>query len=360
MATGYSCPSDPGFCYFDVGNDGCFDGGTDTGPINNDLEAGTYPVGPLIGGSIVCPPAGKKLALAGPAAWTTAAGGDVLLFSKKIISPTPAALTITSGRDVVLSSVLRTHDLTVTASADVHVLGKVIAVATQQLGVPDVTVTAGGNVSVGPRGVFKQGDILLETSSGGDIFLLDKSAIHSKNGPVRIVAGGALTASNFKASGGFVEISGQSVDATGHTKIKTKPGVIDVLATGAVQFERLTAVGKGDFSQLSIEGGTVEIGSPGSGGVVRTSRLSFPADLDIDAVGHVGLDELKARVGRALIDTTGTTVSLTNSSFSLAKNPGVAPPEVEITAGAGSTCDVSETTTTDMTLIVNCDSVVGP
>ena len=75
-AAEYTCPSDPGFCYFDVGNDGCFDGGTDAGPINADLEAGAFPpVGPPDPGSIVCPPSVKKLAVTGPASWETAVGG---------------------------------------------------------------------------------------------------------------------------------------------------------------------------------------------------------------------------------------------------------------------------------------------
>lgn len=360
-AAEYPCPSDPGFCYFDVGNDGCFDGGTDLGPINSDLEAGTYPpVGPPAVGSIVCPPSVKKLVLQGPASWTTAAGGDVLLYGKKVISPSLASVSITSGRDVLLCSTFRTHDFSAVASRDVVLTGKLVTVQ-GQAGVPMVTLTAStGDLSVGPKGVIRQGDILLETPGGGNISVLDRSSVQSKNGPVRVVSGGTLSSSDLKVSAGQIDLSAQSIDASGRTKLKTNPGVINIVAVGAVEFERLTADGKGPFSEINIEGNTVAIGLPGQGGVVRSSNLKAPSELEIDASGHVGLDELNVRVGRALIDTVGTTVDVTNSAFELAKKPGAAPPEVQITAGAGSTCVVAGSTFVEMTLVANCDTVIGP
>ncbi len=56
LALEYPCPSDPGFCYRDVGNDGCFDGGVDDGPIKAEIE-GQFSFPPFPDpGSIVCPP----------------------------------------------------------------------------------------------------------------------------------------------------------------------------------------------------------------------------------------------------------------------------------------------------------------
>ncbi len=64
LAAEYPCPSDPGFCYRDIGNDGCFDSGTDVGPITAAIEASSTPSAP-IPGSIVCPPSVSSLAPSG-------------------------------------------------------------------------------------------------------------------------------------------------------------------------------------------------------------------------------------------------------------------------------------------------------
>ena len=68
----YGCGSDPGFCYRDVGGDGCYDAGTDEASIDGALtDAGGYEA---TTGSIVCPPSVKKLVGAGESmSWTVPA-----------------------------------------------------------------------------------------------------------------------------------------------------------------------------------------------------------------------------------------------------------------------------------------------
>src|SRR6185436_14403237 len=86
FALDYNCPTDPGFCYLDVGNDGCFDSGTDVGPIDDQLETGDFPSppGPPDPGSIVCPPRVKTLTTTNGIDWHTAAGGSILLHAARI------------------------------------------------------------------------------------------------------------------------------------------------------------------------------------------------------------------------------------------------------------------------------------
>src|SRR6185369_16768742 len=76
----YPCPSDPGFCYRDFGDDGCFDVGVDDGPINDEIEAqSTFPGSPDPG-SIVCPPSVLELVATGGAMRLATATGSSILF----------------------------------------------------------------------------------------------------------------------------------------------------------------------------------------------------------------------------------------------------------------------------------------
>jgi len=85
-AAQYPCPSDPGFCYFDVGNDHCFDPQTDSGPIdealNSDFPAFGESPDP---GSMVCPPSVRNLSTLARS-WRTAPGGDVLLYAARLVN----------------------------------------------------------------------------------------------------------------------------------------------------------------------------------------------------------------------------------------------------------------------------------
>lgn len=79
IALDYPCPSDPGFCYFDRANDGCFDVGTDDAPSEAEfLQLPYYPF-PSEPGSVICPPSVTELKLF-RAFWRLEPGGEVLLY----------------------------------------------------------------------------------------------------------------------------------------------------------------------------------------------------------------------------------------------------------------------------------------
>lgn len=91
-AAEYPCPSDPGFCYLDVDSDGCFDEGTDDGPLDDRLSSGSFPPDgqrPDDSASIVCPPSVRELRIAPTerVTWLTGFGGHILLFGTTIRVP---------------------------------------------------------------------------------------------------------------------------------------------------------------------------------------------------------------------------------------------------------------------------------
>lgn len=100
-AAEYPCPSDPGFCYRDVANDGCFDSGVDEGPINDEIEGyEEFPVVPEPG-SIVCPPSVLELTPSDTSIrLETLPGSSIMLYGARII--TSGAFALVSGGEALV------------------------------------------------------------------------------------------------------------------------------------------------------------------------------------------------------------------------------------------------------------------
>lgn len=364
----YACPSDPGFCYLDVGHDGCFDAG-DAGPIDALLEAGIYAPP---SGSIICPPSVRKLKVLGRIDWETSTGGRIVLFDAKIRAEDFATvvagdrLFVGGGLNVRAPAGVTRIDLR--AAEDVEVSGKLktggrIEVASIS---GDVRLTErasaiglwGVRLSAPAGNVVLEGTLLrsnntswpgpvISASAGDDVLLTDVKAIAPSN----------------------VAFSGRNVVSDGKLVVKAKRAghvaqiFFDADPLGEVRIARLTAIaGTG----IAIDAGEVHIGLPGANGKIARSSLriakaiSFPASgpsgIELNAQGEVVLRSLLiSRFEEVDIATAGTRVELSDSR--ILDGPG-APGITNVTAGAGSTCDLTGSVFANNVLNTVCDTVV--
>lgn len=376
LALEYTCPSDPGFCYLDVANDGCFDAGTDTGPIDAMLEAGSFPDPsppgfelPADPGSIICPPSVGQLAPSGSVDWRTGVGGHVRLFEAEVLRPgdpgfSGEEVTIVSGGDLQLGEEIakRSGSVFLLASDDVVIHGSIRG------GQFVVIDSAGGSVWVGPkvRLQAKVGHVRLE--SGGDLTMEDKVLIQestSGTGSPQISAGGALTMANVKVkTKRRVQMAAASIRGLGKTTVRSTGGgavpptcEMDFSSdsAGSIWFDRLVLKGVG---QACFSGGSVRIGD----GVRRSKvtvkpALNGPHEVRVSVDGSVDLDRLSIVAPSVDITTSGTEVVVTDG---LLKATGGTPGTTTLTTGIGSTCDLTGTKLKNMTLSEDCGVLIGP
>ena len=364
LASEYTCPSDPGFCYFDVSNDGCFDMGVDAGPIDDDLEAGTFPaVGPPAPGSIVCPPSVGTLNVPVVVSWETAAGGSVLLHGTKVVG-SGGSIAIDSGAKLLIGGrVSNTGTLLFEAEGDVEIRGSLLMV----FGSSEVTIrSVAGSLSIGPRVKIKSG--VMEFDAAGQIELLDRVRLQrkSQNGSLlSFTTPGELIATNLGVTGaGTLDLEVGSLRMLGTTKTSLFRVVVE--ATGDVEIDHIKAVQKTSGGPAGFEvdssGGSVEIGRPGTNGKVRPSTIKVRGGVVVGASGDVVLDRVKMLVpgsvpGGDRLLTAGGNVVLTDS---LARGQPSLLKDTVLTAGGGATCDITDSKFLATNLVLNCDAVIGP
>jgi len=118
----YPCPSAPGFCYFDVASDRCFDSGTDVGPIGADLAAGDYP-NPL-------PPGAARAARD---AW-----GDRVSAERQEDRDVSPDMELVSGRDLAVADIKlrsltgRESTLLLRGERDARLAKKILQISTNE------------------------------------------------------------------------------------------------------------------------------------------------------------------------------------------------------------------------------------
>ncbi len=353
----YTCPSDPGFCYLDVGNDGCFDVGTDTGPIDEDLEAGSFPAAGVPGpGSIVCPPDSGNLKVAVVTTWESAPGGAILLYGTRVIGG-GGPISITSGARLFLGGrVSNTNAMSIQAEDDVEIGGSLLLNLSNS-GV-DVTSVLGGIV-IGPRVKIKAGGSTF--TAAGDIELRDRVTLQFKalnDLETDFVTPGNLTAQNLVSTGGSaLAFDVGNLELT--EKVKVNPSWFTVLATGTVRIDRIIQ----KTGEVDITAASIEIGLPGSNGKVRPSKLNTSQDIRMAATGDIQLDRVKMLAGSSFsgpdpIDlNAGGDVSVTDGVI---RSTPSKPRDVTLTAGTGFICDLTDTKFLSTNLTLNCDTVVGP
>jgi len=153
-------------------------------------------------------------------------------------------------------------------------------------------------------------------------------------------------------------IDGANVILRGKTRLKafaefSSPS--DITATaGDVTIDQLSL--KGD-RPVVISGTNVTIGVMENGKTPRSTLTQKNLTVDVLATDTIHIDNLAlSSVGDVTIDTTGTTVDLLASKLKGKK----ATPTITVSAGPGSTCDLTGTQVVGATLVTSCDTVIGP
>ena len=370
----YTCPTDPGFCYFDVANDGCFDSATDIGPIDAQLAAGPYPVPlppgtdlPTDPGSIVCPPKAKKIVLATGLDWRTAPGSHIRLFRTKLSCSDDCSLgfAMRSGGELFFDGKLTTKSdpfqdsfVHLEAQDDVWV-----GTVRQGKGVHDIdVVSATGDVVLAPKARFRASR--LNISSAGEIRMGTGARVDlaEHNQPPSVwTANGAITMTRptFLANRAGLSATGTSITIL--EKARFKP-----ITKRFPEFEFIATSGDVSIESFVIHPRTRTFSLTGNSIYMGTSARSSKARL-IELGGALLLsasDEIAIRRadlgGRTLsFETTGTEVSITDSRILGAKPPF--PNTATIQTGPGSTCDLAGTFVfPNIDLVENCGTILGP
>ena len=373
LAATYPCPSDPGFCYRDVADDGCFDAGTDEGPINTEIEMSSSfpPVPPP--GSIICPPSVKDLTASGSPPHirlATPAGSSILFYAARV--NTAGVFETMSGDRVLLGGKLLGG-----AFANIDSQGNIDLEADIKLPTNSSNLlavdTASGDLTVAPKTKFRSGSSDFHAPLGNVTFGA-KSGVFAGRGSdvdISIVAGGNVDMTNTKirtrtrSAGGssVVEIIGANV--TVHEKLNVKsnaefdPRRIDITATaGDVTIDQLLV---NTDTTVTIAGTNVTIGLPQSG-KIRQSRIVQKLDIPsvqgaIVATGAISVANLLLKsTDDFSFQTTGATIDVLSSKLQGRK----ATPTIDVTAGPGSTCDLTGSSIKNAALVTSCDTVIGP
>jgi len=355
----YPCPSDPGFCYRDFGNDGCFDAGTDDGPIDTEIEdSAQFPVPPPPG-SIVCPPSVDELTGSGAnIRLATEAASSISFYGTRI--NTANRFETLSGDEVLIGGPVfgGVGVSTIRGEGDVRLEG-LFKLNTGGAFTSDLVLQSdSGDVIVGPKVSIKASDITM-SAPAGDVTLLKRVAIQAKNSAiVSLSAGGDVTMTKPKFKSQQLLVSGG--DVTILEKGSLKSSLIQIVATGSVVIDRFSvrSGAPGFLSPLAISGTKVTLGVEKNGHTPR-SRIVYKGDqaIAISAAATIDIDNLVLKSNTDVkIETTGMTANLTGS-----KLVGVeTQPTFEVEGGPGSTCDLTATVVTKATLTTSCDTVIGP
>lgn len=348
--TEYPCPSDPGFCYRDVADDGCFDSGVDEGPIDDEIRTTTAvdPAPPP--GSVICPPSVKNLVgESGSMFITTPPGSSIRFYGKPKISP---GLRLTSGGEILFSGNAAADvfndggTLILEAEDTVYVEG-----STREIGFgrgialpPFIVTSHTGNIIVGPKKRHWVGPVVLRAPAG-NVTILEKVKFRRN---LEIDALGTVHADGLSVGSHF------NVDAASVTVMgKAKAGSVTTDCTGDVSFDNIRVT----THRVTIEGHNVTIGTSAEG-PPRPSKFK-KRQLLLDATGDVRIVFLSDKAQfNSHIRTTGSSIELLGSKINGNKT---SPADYEITAtGPASTCDLTGTTFKNVDLLVSCDTVIGP
>lgn len=352
VAMEYPCPADPGFCYRDVADDGCFDPGTDEGPIDAELlSSSTFDPAPPPG-SIICPPSVQKLEAPSTMLIATPSGSSIRIYGKPRISP---GLELRSGGEILLAGRVSLPGLapgnqrvyldaeeTIWLEASTRPTGFANGVARPQVRATSVN----GDVVVGPKNKIKAGRVTLEAPAGS-VTILDGVNFHDQG--VAIHAGGTVLTKDLRMRDDL-GVAGAQVELAGTTAVRK--GNVSVRAlVGDVLIDRLIAGGDVVLTGEDVTLGRAVLGPP------RPSRMR-DRFVRISATGAIQITNFAQSPDlNSLIETTGTSISML---FSKVKGKGSTLPDYEIIAGPGSVCDLTGSSFRKIELAVSCDTVVGP
>ncbi|MBM4270467.1 MAG: hypothetical protein FJ144_28325 [Deltaproteobacteria bacterium] len=376
----YDCPSDPGFCYFDVANDGCFDAGTDTGPIDAQLEAGSFPNPlppgsglPTDPGSIICPPSVGGIEPVADVDWRTALGSHVRLFAADVVPAANAAFPVDvhihSGGELLSQGAIEKNQgfVWLRAEGDVEVNGDLKPSPLDSVAVD----SSGASILIGEKVQIQGREIALNADQ--DLTLSHRVSIRERSGgnpglPL-LVAGGDLRMTNptLQLRERLLEVEAANIRVIGKATVKNSGTPVpaaghpcsvafDAAPGGSIEIDRMALKAVGI---LCFSGGSLEIvgGGAGASTFVLGNHPNGPTSVQISVTGAVDLDRVTFVSPNVEIATSGTEVDLTNGTL---KAPGSSPGSTTITTGPASTCDLTGTRLKNMALTENCGTLIGP
>ncbi len=332
----YPCPSDPGFCYFDVADDGCFDPGTDDGPIDDLLgSGGTYP-GPVPPhGSIVCPPSVKKIPSLRPpgtvdVSWKTAPGSDILIHAANL-SQKSGNVRVVSGNRLLLGGKVSVGDWSFQAevAGDFELEGSIRGV-TKQFG-GSIIIDVEGNAVLHEKSKLIADGVILDVA--GDVTAHDRF----RGSGLVVTAGGRLEMTNPKLSGNVVQLTANDVLVHGRGDLKASKGAarIEITATGDITADALKLSGE----EISVAANALTVGQPDGSGTIAASKIKgirlSQADRTIEITTPNGLTLRKATLLAQQIDLVAS--NATNVVITSSRLRGVSPlDQVNLSTGPGS------------------------
>lgn len=398
-ASDYACPADPGACFVDVENDGCFDADSDTLGVEVQMVAAdfdTIDFGP--GAGLVCPPSVKRLDIAGiDVNWRSR--GDASFFGTKI--HVPKNVDRFAGWDLRFSAAgaARLVDVKITGDAgaaggfsaggELYLSGEVhfpLCVECTTRGQFFLITGDGAPLRVGPNTTIEAGAIVIQTNEGDPAegpagrMVLDRGVKLRQTDPDEFVYLHAyglrpfppvlISASDLSINAkGKIWVSAHGgVVLSGRTRLQAaglpddSPGfdfsILFNVTGGPLEISSVTAhavhsiIINGD-PVAALRGGTVAIG-PENDVRARRSRLrAVAADALISVNSELSIDfeRVTLEASRILLKQKGTHLEFRNGRIQ-GRGPNA---NVRIRAPEGASCDLARTTVDKASLSTSCE-----
>jgi len=374
----YDCPGfeNPHQCFLDVDNDGCF--GAGDGVVQLPLLEGLVE----LDGGLVCPPRVPPIDLAGPPLALRVLG-DVRFHGTRITLAPDTTLILVARNDPGLSRIgLDAVDIRGAEGAefqagatgsihfggraifakgipgadesDFRLAGFLILPGVQELTVANSARIAAGAITLAHTDKVSVGLGVNLQSFGApndtamrvpEVLLSSRGSLETRN--LRIRARGLIQIT----SGGPLSLRGRSA-----LRAEAPEGDLLVNSTAsAVTIDRLAARVQ---RCLTIAGDSVQIGNPDDAPARRSSVRAggIGCRSTIEARGALDLERLQLRAHRVTLTTEGTSVDLRKSRV----RGRTRLSSIDVTTGAGSTCDFTGSKFLKTTLSENCGSLIGP
>lgn len=388
----YPCPSDPGFCYRDTADDGCFDPAVDSGPIDEEIQSSSTPPADPPPGSIVCPPSVKTLvSREGAIRLATPAGSSILFFGTRIrvrpglpggnepgfeaisgddlrvdgVIVSPRVVRLEAARNLTAHGRIASDEaIAMDAEGDIEIQGALEGrngVYVQSLG---------GDLVVGPRTrVRTNGSSLL--APVGDLTLHADFAFVASGpggGGLRIEAAGTVRATratlNLDGRARRLRVAGESIEFLDSLELRLRgfpapfrTGVSIMAQDGNVVFDRLRMATE---AEVLISGHDIRIGREGRAPRSKVRLLGSPfQQFVVAATGALQVENLRIQGSHymAMLGTEGLVFrdSLVRGKPKVGAGSG---PSLLVRGGPGVVCDLTETKVVDAPLTTECDSVI--
>jgi hypothetical protein len=361
----YPCPTDPGFCYHDLGGDGCFDAADDDGPIDDTLRRGVWPPEPTDTlGSMVCPPSVAEMTIVaerGFVRWGARDDHALVFFGRRITILGTTNIGFRGGRVRLDAKILAPRDAVVTVGAvgDASINGgaDLKGMASRFQATSDE-----GSIDVGPGTTWRAGHVSF-VAFGPDMrgkqVIVDDGVrvvqlgdtLQYANLHIEGVTGVQLENLRARSRGGIRIRSFGGLTAVGRTDLRALRGrVVFHAGSGILQADELTARAATD---ILISGSEVNL----------DDRTHLPSRLHVrDRDGGEIRITASVLAGKGLRSETPrlkVTSSVVDLREARIRSRGSALGALELT-GANAMCDLTGASLVNVALVHQCQSLEGP